>query len=226
MWLEEDDECALYRRLMQCIVGQGYKRADGTIGVIDHASGLPLCLDGAAHHPLAPSHGAHIAHGLRFRLAGDETNHQVVSWAVNRLCRSWRPTSLIALINEMMGTLQLLRDRLVDRGVLQRRPKLQTFSASPYLSALWAHNGHHALELAILDPTRAARLRTEWDGEQAADTACRCSAEAESLCKRCRAKSAHVEKAERAENIIASDPFFSNRARTALQLEPPASLQS
>lgn len=111
-WANDDDECALYRRLMQCILRQGYARVDGTTGMTDETSGLPLVFGASSHHPLSAALGAHVAHGQPLRLSGPGTNHMVCSWAANR---STRTTPMISDSSRVRHS-RPLPDRLYREG--------------------------------------------------------------------------------------------------------------
>lgn len=154
----DDDELGLYRFWLRVAREQGYMRADGTVGVRDVATGLPLVF-GSPRHPLSVSMAAHSSHGQPFALSGSESNAVFELWILNRFRRSWRTSTLLGLCETLLPPIQRLRDVLVERGVLAERRVLQ--APGPRLESVWWRNNVSSLELQIEDPGRVERLEAE-----------------------------------------------------------------
>jgi len=115
-WDDDDEEIALHCYLLGVVKAQGYRRYDGLVGIRDEATRLPLSFGGTRFHPLACSLAAHARHGEAFSLTPDRRNICVDSKAMNWLPGSWRFSLICAVIDDMLPTLQLLRNRLVEGG--------------------------------------------------------------------------------------------------------------
>lgn len=219
----EDDEMAVYRFWLGVAKNQGYPRADGTIGVRDVATGLPLVI-GWTNHPLAASMLAHSVHDKPFSFSGPDQNAVFEPWAVNRLRYFWRGSALLGFLDEMRDCILQFRDILVERGVLAPRRDLQTPGAR--LKALWRRNSYDPLEMAIEEPGRAARLQEEFflhvsalsdKGKNGCRHCGRKALKSKDLCRLCNKRWIPVEQAQLAESIVAS----TGGGRAASATTPP-----
>lgn len=210
----DNDEIGWDFHLVTVIMRQGYERSDGTVGIYDAATGLPLTFE--RHHPLKCSPAAHARHGQPFVLpaALNETgsdkstsqrpNIATESWSMNKFRGSRRFAALVGVIKYMLPTLQQLRDDLLAHGLFKRHRQLKPISLSSPVAQLWADNKRHPLELALLDPGRAPRLRRDLEAAHSG----RGHRGAVESCKQCALPREKVEQAERASVIISSCPHL------------------
>lgn len=153
-WYDDDDAMALYCYFVAVMRTQGYVWHDGVIGLRDLATGFPLSFAGVTHHPLRAA--LPVTRGTdnlsaslpRISTFAQSPGQSTASAAVSayRLCLPLS-TACSPLCNSI------------------RRP-LISFEPSEQLLSLQDSNGLHPLEMAILEPGRAARLKDELDEYQ------------------------------------------------------------
>lgn len=196
-WFEDDNEIKLYRFWVQVVVDQGYIRRPGLTGLLDPATQLPMIVGAGPHHPLAASLAAHAEHGMPLTL--HPPNLAVESWFWNRFRGRYRPGSLLATVNAILPTLQVLRDHLFDRGVLLSSEILAPVGFSARFAQAYGRNYVHPIEHACMDNRRPERL-------QAALDRFRCPATnewaASCLCAGCKKKRRVVTMARTAHRIV------------------------
>lgn len=199
-WVEiEDEELKLYRFYLRIMVTQGYTRRQGLIGLVDPATNLPMVVGAGPHHPLAASLAAHAEHGSPLSISPPNIN--VESWFWNRFRRSYRAGSLLGVVNELLPTLQALRNKLTDRNLFNNVITLAPATYTPRFHMLYGRNYIHPLEHAYMDAGRAARLRQQLDAYVCTSTANNQSAYA-CRCANCNSKIRLVVRAESAHRIV------------------------
>lgn len=125
------------------------------------------------------------------------SNIAVESWFMNRFRGGQRFAALCSTIEALLPTLQQLRDKLVVRGVFKTLRTVKGISTASPIAEHWSLNAFDPLELALLDPDRAHRLRQHFDANLLA-----CKHDNVNTCRNCPLKQKTVERAERAERIV------------------------
>lgn len=211
---ESNDEVAVFCYWLEVLEQQGYQRADGTIGLRDLSTNLPMSFGGDFNHPLQASLLAHARHGSSIELVGapESLNVTLELWMINRFRGSHRTSTLLAVMLHMLPELQKLRNQLVERGIFKHHRILRP--PSRRLSALWYRNGMSSVESAIEEPERAVSLRHELERHSSQlrlsrteDGGCRyCKgtvAEPDAdLCSDCQAKSRRLHQADDANALL------------------------
>ncbi|KAL1406046.1 hypothetical protein Q8F55_007729 [Vanrija albida] len=144
------DEGHLCRYLIGLVKSLGYRRTDDTVGLLDRATGLPLCFSGDRWHPLAPLVASHRRHGEPFSVHNLCTELRIV----NYLRGSARCSSLFEALKGVEGWVRWLYESTQVGRQFYGGPASLPFQSLALEELLheWGDNCLDPIEAVLLEP--------------------------------------------------------------------------